>query len=127
MYKMRINKRLLNINSWSAPVLMSVLMIIFMIMIFTIEQAGLSRRSANVELRMTSLEKISIVHSSENKSIKIAELVSEIDMTEQFSKERESHIENMNRILVDGLQYQMSLVEQNDHMLENESIVLFDI
>jgi hypothetical protein len=60
MYKMKINKRLLNINSWSAPVLMSALMIIFMIMIFTIEQVGLSRRSANVELRMTSLEKSKI-------------------------------------------------------------------
>jgi len=49
-------------------------------------------------------------------------------MTEQFTKERESQIDNMNRILMDGLQYQMSLVEeQNDLMLENESIVLFDI
>jgi hypothetical protein len=49
-------------------------------------------------------------------------------MTEQFTKERESQIDNMNRILMDGLLYQISLVEeQNDLMLENESIVLFDI
>lgn len=48
--------RRFNLNNWSAPAIMSAFLFICMIVIFSIENIGLSNREKNVELRVTSLE-----------------------------------------------------------------------
>ena len=52
------DKRMKNINYWSAPAIMTAFLFISMIFIFSIESMGLSNKEKNVELRVTYLEGI---------------------------------------------------------------------
>ena len=118
-----VNKRMKNLNYWSAPAVMTAFLFISMMFIFSIEYIGLSNREKNVELRVTSLENsiilitnfflklVSIAHLQKLNAPVVDAANTDNTVHVEFgtfkSQVKEENIENMRKILLLGVQEQM--------------------
>ena len=126
-------------QQWSAPTVMSILIIFFMILVFTFESIGLLNKEKNLDFRSNAPEK-SILVIKTSAEIKIGTTIEELKKIEEPNekvlisklkcvneKSKEENQEQMIKILIEGAHFQNEYNSFNQAINKETDNNFFDI